>query len=270
MTKSKEEFEGKIQKIEQEQALVESEQARAEMEVKSQIMLARKFPRNETMIRDKILQACKRRTFAQKALYSYPRGGTQIIGPSINLAKELARLWGNLIYGMMIVEDTDETRTIRGLAWDLETNTREFDDISFKKLVQRKGQGWIVPDERDLRELTNRHGSILKRNAILNLLPADLIQEAVETCQKALSKVRPEAILKAFESLNVDKKTLEAYLGHPIEETNENERAQLQGIYNAIKDGQVKPEEIFNTGNKNQELIQAEVKESLFEETKNG
>jgi len=243
MTKS-EEFEGKIQKFEQEQALVESEQARAEMEVKSQIMLARKFPRNEMVIRDKILQACKRRAFAQKALYSYPRRGPkgeiQIIGPSINLAKELARLWGNLIYGMMVVEDTDETRTIRGLAWDLETNTREFDDITFKKLIQRKGQ-----------------------------LPADLIQEAVETCQKALSRVRPEAILKAFESLNVDKKTLETYLGHPIEETNENERAQLQGIYNAIKDGQVKPEEIF--GNKNQEPIQAEVKESLFDkENKNG
>ncbi len=50
----------------------------------------------------------------------------------------------------------------------------EIDD-TFRKKIQRKRDGqtvWVTPDERDLRELTNKRGAILERNCLLKLQPS--------------------------------------------------------------------------------------------------
>lgn len=43
---------------------------------------------------DRILKSCTRETLAQSAVYSYPRGGQSVEGPSIRLAETLAQEWG--------------------------------------------------------------------------------------------------------------------------------------------------------------------------------
>ena len=224
--------------------------AAAQHEIQSAIIIARKFPRNEEGCFQKLMKACSRVSFAEDATYSFPRGkkedGTPNIvsGPSVNLAREAARVWGNIRFGLYIVHDDDETRLIRAWAWDVETNTKIEVEDDFKKLIQRKGQGWIIPDERDLRELTNRRGAIALRNAILQILPKDLIEDALFACSKSAesdAKENPDGARKKllidFGVINVTVEMIEKVLGHPFSQSSAKELADLRGVCKSIMDG---------------------------------
>lgn len=215
-----------------------------EAEIRAAITVALRFPRNEDRSFEKLMRSCRRPAFADDASYSFPRAGNDITGPSIYLAREAARVWGNIRHGLNIIVDDEETRTIEAWAWDLETNTKVFAQDTFKKLIYRKKGGWIKPDERDLRELTNRRGAILKRNCILEIMPTDLIDDArnmaVQTLQKGAA-ADPEAarkkIITAFSALNITPEMLEQNLGHPLAQCSPAEIAELRQIYKSIADG---------------------------------
>ena len=218
--------------------------AKEQYEIESAIKSAKRFPRNENTCFQKLMVACSRASFAEDATYSFPRGDVDVTGPSVNLAREAARVWGNIRFGLSVVRDDEDSRLIRGWAWDVESNVKnEFED-DFKKLIQRKGKGWIVPDERDLRELTNRRGAILVRNAILQMIPKDLIEDALFTCGQALEKSageNPEAarkrLLVDFGSINVSVEQIERKIGHPFAQSTPKELAELRGICKSIQDG---------------------------------
>ena len=55
-------------------------------EVQARVFLAKQFPRNQANACERILTACQRPGLAISAVYSYPRGGTEVSGPSIRLA----------------------------------------------------------------------------------------------------------------------------------------------------------------------------------------
>lgn len=224
-------------------------QSSAQHEIQSAIIIARKFPRSEDQAFGRLMKAVGRKTFAMSATYSFPRGGTNVTGPSVNLAREAARVWGNIRYGVDVVADDDDKRTIRGWAWDVETNTRVSSEDTFKKLVQRKNKvtkqtEWVAPDERDLRELTNKHGAICVRNCLLQLLPPDIIEDACTAARKAAVSAAGEnldenrkAIIKAFGDMNVTVADLEKYLEHELRTCNAEEVADLRQVYKSIKDG---------------------------------
>lgn len=224
--------------------------ASAQHEIQSAIIIARKFPRNEKAIWQKLIIACERASFAEDARYSFPRGDTDVTGPSVNLAREAARVWGNIRYGLYVVRDDDETRLIRGWAWDVETNTKVEMEDDFKKLIQRKVKGkpgetvWLVPDERDLRELTNRRGAILLRNCLLQVMPKDLIEDALFTCGKTLVKeagANPDAerkrLMLDFGHLNISIEQIEQKLDHPFAQCTPAEIVELRGVCKSIQDG---------------------------------
>jgi len=218
--------------------------AKEQHEIQSAIIIAKRFPRNEEACFQKLMKAASRPSFAEDATYSFPRGDQDVSGPSVNLAREAARIWGNIRFGVYVVREDDTSKLIRAWAWDLETNTKnEFDD-DFKKLIQRKGKGWIVPDERDLRELTNRRGAVLLRNALLQVMPKDLIEDALFACKEAMRKSageNPEGarkrLLVDFGAVNVTVEELEHKLGHPFAQSTPREIAELRGIVKSILDG---------------------------------
>ena len=250
MSKKVETTEIAIKQEETGELAVSGAAAAARYEIESAIIISRKLPRNEDMAFQKLMKATDRTSFAEGAAYSFPRGGAKVEGPSINLAREAARVWGNIRYGLEIVRDDEESRQIKGWAWDLETNVKTTAEDDFKKLIFRKNKDgkdggiWIKPDERDLRELTFRSGAILMRNCLLNLLPKDLIEDALTRCRETLKKGAekdPEAARKrlilAFSELNVTPDRLEEYLGHKLAESSPAEIAELRTIYQSIKDG---------------------------------
>lgn len=241
---------------------------RQEAEIQSAMVIAKKFPRDEIGAETNIVKSFARPRMAELAEYVYPRGNTKVRGPSVNAAREIARIWGNLRYGVDVVSETEDKVHIRGWAFDLQSNTYIAGEDKFSKLVQRKSKRedgskgetrWVKADERDLRELTNKRGAILERNAILKLIPRHVVDTAVDEGRKTLVlkakgqlKDSPEDIarklVKAFAELSVTKEQLEEYLGREVTQIDAEQYVDLQGIYRSIKDGNSKREEYFNIG----------------------
>ena len=230
--------------------------AREEAELKAAIVVAKRFPRSEEACYQKLMKSCERASFSDGAFYDFPRGREDVQGPSIKMAREAVRIWGNVRYGLRVVSDDEESLHIKGWTLDLETNTYSEEEDKFAKLIFRKKGGWIKPDERDLRELKNRRGAVCVRNCILHVLPPDLIDDAfrkvMDTARKAargeLKQDRKAAIrrmVKALEKWAVSVEMIEKLLGHPMEDITDDEVVKLQGIMKSLDDGNSKREEHF-------------------------
>lgn len=237
---------------------------REKTELESAIIVAKRFPRDENAAYTKIVKTCQRPGFAEGARYAFPRGGTTVSGPSVLLARELARVWGNIRYGLRIVSVDDDQVHIRGYALDLESNAYVEAEDRFAKLVQRKvGKGpsarteWVKADERDLRELINRRGAILVRNSLLQLIPPDVTEDAQRIAQETLRKAaagdlkqdRAAAIRRlalAFDELGVSTEMLAEHLGHDLDLITEEELTELRGVYTSIRDGNTKRGDHFD------------------------
>ena len=233
--------------------------ARDEGELKAGVVMAKKFPRNELTSYNRLMKSCERPSLAGAATYCFPRGGQNIEGPSVDLAREAARCWGNIRYGLRIIAETEEQVHIQGVAFDLETNNLVSAEDKFKKLVQRKISGslqWIKPDERDLRELVNRRGAICVRNALLQLLPPDVIDDAVMKAKETMTKAAKgeikqdpkkaiSSLISAFGQLGVTSEMVAKYLEHDLEIITEKEMVELRGIWKSINDGNSRREEYF-------------------------
>ena len=213
-------------------------------EIESAMTVAVRYGRNEDAAYGAICKATDRATFREKCIYRFPRGDSEIIGPSVVLAREFARAWGHIRYGFEVISDGDEQMQIRGFAWDLVTGARASQDACFRKLIYRKNRGWIKPDERDLRELVNKHGSIAERNCLLKLLPGDMVEDVMTlAAKKELNNVTNDLdvsrrkLIAAFASLNIDVTAIEAFLRHPIASLSPIEVVELRQIFISIRDG---------------------------------
>jgi hypothetical protein len=224
------------------------EEARADIE--SAIIVARKFPRNESAAYQALLHACQRTNFAEQAMYSFPRfdsdenRNVDITGPSVKLAREAARVWGNMRWGFAVIADGEDTRTIEGWAYDLQTNTRPSQQDTFTKIGYTRAGGYKPLNERGLRETTSRRAAFLIRNSLLQLIPADFIDDAMVEVEKTLATeakkdpdMEKKKIIAAFDSIGVKVADLEEYLKHSIDTASPAEIKKLRGMYKSIDDG---------------------------------
>lgn len=241
---------------------------RAVHEVQGAIIVARRFPRNEDQAYQSLMKSCQRSSFAEKVEYSYPRGKKKneqtgqwedniISGPSVYLSREMIRLWGNAQVGTEIIRDDEDSRHIRSFCWDVETNFRKFAESTFRKLVQRKNSvtkltEWVRPDERDLRELSNKQSAITERNSTLQVLPFDYVEDARAAARETLTKGAaqdPEGtrkrLLTAFGGMNVTADQLEEYLGHPVAQCSPTTLVELRKLYTALNEGQTTWSEVM-------------------------
>lgn len=228
---------------------VSSQESAARAEIESAIIVSRRFPRNEENAIGGLSKACSRPSFAEDAAYSFPRGGKAVTGPSVYLAKEAARLWGNLRYGFAVLMDDEKSRQIRCFAWDMETNAKSECEDVIEKVHQRKNKQtqvteWVPVDERDLRELTNKRAAIGIRNCILSLLPSDIIEDALARARETLEKqgaADPDAMRKrlisGFASLGINADELAKYLGCPVGQANPKQISDLRTVWKSISDG---------------------------------
>lgn len=226
--------------------------AREQADIQSALIVAKRFPRNEDEAFAKLLKASKRSSFAANARYAFPRGGATVTGPSVNLAREAARMWGNIRYGINVLPSSDDAYHIEAWALDVETNTRTSAQDRFAKKIYRKRGGWQkTEDERDLRELLNRRGALAVRNCLLQLLPRDLIEDALSACAETDRKAAQgdlkkdpttvrRGLIGAFGEFGVTVEMLETFLGHSMEELNAEEVTNLRGVYKSMRDGNSK------------------------------
>lgn len=232
--------------------------AAAAREIETALILAAKRPRNEAASVLRIEKACGRPSLAGDAIYSFPRGRQRVTGPSVVLARELARCWGNLRWGCDVLPSSPELIHIRAWAWDLEANTKVTAEDRFKALIQRRTKRtdadgkpiteWIEPDERDLRELINRRAAFGIRNCLLQMIPADVVDLALARCSETSAKAargeltasREEVLrnlVRVYDDFGVTQAMIEKRLGKALVEITPEELKDLRTDYRSIKDG---------------------------------
>jgi len=254
-----------LERVEKDVARAEEPAQMAEAKAEREIaqLMAIRFPRNPEAQHAAVLKMLDRPAFAEGAYYSYPRGGTDVSGPSAPLARSVAAIWKNLRYGLRIPYHDGKRVVIEGFALDLETNTLITLQDSFALSTQRKNAQTGVTtytdingDEREVRMTVNRRGAILVRNCLLQLFPPDYVDEWM---LKARGKVkdgnglsidqRRKRLLAPFEKLGVYPPMLEWYcqqhFGHGFDEIDGDEIAELAGVGTAIRGGAAKREEYF-------------------------
>lgn len=232
--------------------------SRQAQEVQAAMVIAQKFPRNQERAIARIMTDCKRKTLAEQAVYAFPRGDTTVTGPSIRLAEVLARAWGNLDFGTVELErKKSNSPSVAGesvmmaYCWDLETNVRQTKVFSVKHWRDTKRGGYKLEDERDVYEVTANQASRRLRACILGVIPGDVVDMAIEQCEKTVAggsgplidRVR-QAVM-AFQEVGVDVAMLEKKLKHKLELTTEPELKMLRQIYTAIRDNVASREDYF-------------------------
>ncbi|MGB1814653.1 MAG: hypothetical protein ACPHJ3_04805 [Rubripirellula sp.] len=217
---------------------------RVTQEVQAAMAIARSFPRNMTAAAQRIKQSCKRPKLAETAIYSYPRGGQQVEGPSIRLAEEMARQWGNIDFGIHELEQKAGESTVMAYCWDLETNTRQTKIFTVPHVRHTKRGSQRLTDPRDIYEMVANQGARRLRACILGVIPGDVTEEAVEECNRTLAgqNAKPLAdrvrdMVIAFADLGVTQSMIERRLGHNLEATSEAEVVMLGKAYTSIRDG---------------------------------
>lgn len=229
---------------------IESERAVAEAQGK--MVLAKRFPRDTALAAARVIDACKRPSLAEAGLYRYSRGGGNVEGPSIRLAEELARCWGNVEYGLRELSRKEGFSEMEAFAWDLETNVRSVQNFTVRHLRDKKGGPQVLHDERDIYEITANMGSRRVRARILAILPPDLTDAAVAQVRRTLRDGseaplgdRINKMVQFLAGFGVTAAMLVAYLGHPIDQTTPDELVDLKGIATSLKDGQSKVADHF-------------------------
>lgn len=231
--------------------------SRQAQEVQAAMVIAKKFPRDEVGAFNRIMRACQRRSLAEQAEYEYPRGGTKVSGPSIRLAEALAQNWGNIDYGVIELEQKESSSEMMAYAWDLETNTRATRIFSVKHQRDTKKGSHALTDSRDIYEITANFGARRVRACILEVIPGDVIEAALQQCNLTLTNGNTEPLIdrirkmvKAFEDeFSVTKTMLEEYIGCNSDVFSENDFVRLRKVYRSLKDGMAKREDYFNIGN---------------------
>ena len=242
------------------QGTVAIEASRAIAEAQGKLVIAKRFPRDEVEAYAKAMEACQRPTMAAKAFYSFPRGGQTVEGPTIRFAEELARCWGNIDYGIKELSQDDGKSEMQAYAWDLETNAQSvqnFTNPHQREKTDKKTKTVTMEalkSQRDIYENNANMATRRLRSRILAILPSWFVEDAIEECKKTLAGKndtplidRVKKMVVAFAKIGVTQEQIEKRLKKKIDTMNADDFVEYTGIYNAIKQGESKIAEWFES-----------------------
>lgn len=246
------------------QGTVAIESSRAVAEAQGKLLIAKRFPRDEIAAYNRVAQACQRKGIAEKAFYSYNRGGSTVSGPTIRFAEELARCWGNIDYGIKELSQDDGKSEMQAYAWDLETNAQSIQNFTNPHIREVKGQAKVLTSQRDIYEINANMGARRLRSRILAILPTDLVDMAIAECRKTIAGNNDEPLIDrvkkmvvAFGKIGVTQEQIEKRLKRKIDTMTADDFVDYTGIYNAIKNGESKIAEWFEAEKVASELTDA-------------
>lgn len=230
------------------QALVQREVA----EVQAAMVIAKAHPRAPAAAMDRILMSCSRPSLADAAVYEYARGGQNVTGPSIRLAEELARQWGNMVCGVTELQRLGGHSECLAYAWDLETNFRDEKRFTVRHWRDTKKGGYALTEERDIYEVIANMGARRKRACILAIIPGDVAEAAVRQCEVTLNtkgEITPDRIknmLAKFGEYGVTKEQIETRIQRHLDSMTPALAVNLGKILNSLKDGMSQPGDWFD------------------------
>jgi hypothetical protein len=231
------------------------EQARAVAEVQAAIVVAQQCPRNVPMAVQAMRDSCAQMGLAERAFFRYSRGGGAVTGPTVHLARELARCWGNIQYGIKETrrDDTLGESEMHAFAWDVQTNARASTDFVVKHGRDTRDGVKKLTDMRDIYENNANMGARRLREQIFAILPAWFTEEAKSRCNDTIEKgvgdkplsARIADAIKAFEGKGVTVEQLEQKLGRQAAKWTAHDVAQMLVTFTSINRGEITIDEEF-------------------------
>ena len=225
-------------------------------EIDMQVATAHKYPRSVKRFRDETLaMVTLNENVAQECIYSLPRDGKNIEGPSARFAEVVASAWGNSRAGARVVSDVGDFVTAQGVFHDLERNVAITYEVQ-RRIVDKRGNRF-KPDM--IGVTANAACSIALRNAILKGVPkafwSDLYDFARQTAIgniQTLANRRARALI-VLQKYGVTREQVLDFLQVAGEEDiTLDHLATLFGITTALKDGDTTPEQAFSIESKPQ------------------
>lgn len=185
---------------------------------------------------------------AEACIYSMPRGGKMITGPSVRLAEICASAYGNLQIGARVVDEEDAKVVAQGVAWDMEKNLRCTIEIK-RRITNKYGKRY---DDDMITVTGNAAASIALRNAIFRVIPKAYVHGVYESARsvavgdaKTLAD-RREQILARFEKLGVPRERVLLRLEkRGVEDIGLEDLELLIGLGTAIKNNDTTIDEAF-------------------------
>lgn len=245
-----------VQRHDSGNALAANAEARAVAEVKAQVLMARQFPRDPRAAMERILRECERPTLADKATYTFPRGKETVSGPSIRMAEMMARNWGNCTTGFEVLERKPGQGTqagqsvIRAYAWDLETNTYFSRQFEAKHIRETTSGNRPLTSDRDIYETEANMAARRQRACILQMIPGDVTQAAMDKCRMIASQGIVEAMkdkgkraamiaktIQVFAAIGIKQADLESFLGAKADDWSADHMLRLKEMKNGFDDG---------------------------------
>lgn len=230
------------------------EQSRAIAEVQAAVVVAQQMPRSITTARGEMQQSCGMPRLAERAFYRYSRGGSTVTGASVYLARELARCWGNVQYGVAELRRDDEAgeSEMQAWAWDVQTNARASTTFIVPHKRDKRGGAVRLTELRDVYENNANAAARRLREMIFGILPEWFTEEAKDLCNATIQRGdgkpledRIAGAVKVFDDLGVSQDRLELKLGRPSDRWTPYDIAQLTTIHRSIQRREVTIDDEF-------------------------
>jgi hypothetical protein len=226
------------------------EQARAVAEVAAAIQVARQFPRDLDRVRAEMQRECSDYDLAREAFYAVDNRGT---GPSVHLARMLARIWGNFQSGVNELRRDDVQSEVQAFAWDCETNNRSSRLFISPHQTMKKGQRVAINDLDDVYRNNQNTGARALRECIFASLPKWLVNEAERLCRATLEagrtgesiEDRRKLAIREFARGSVTEQQLVKHVGKPVDDWTPQDVAALEVLYDSLRRREKTKEEIF-------------------------
>lgn len=231
------------------------EQSRAVAEVQAMVVVAQSRPRDETLAIEQMRQACRRIHMANKAFFKFPRGGQSVQGATVHLARELARCWGNINYGVTELDRNDAAgqSEMVAYAWDVQTNSRSATSFIVPHKRDKKGGAETLVDLRDIYENNANNAARRLREMIFSVLPRWYVDEAMAICRVTLEKGEDSTPLPSriattvqwFADIGINRERLEAKVGAKSTAWTAVDLANLGISFQSLRNKEIAPEEEF-------------------------
>lgn len=217
-------------------------------EVAMQLDSAHRWPRSVSkFLRDATTLATMSVEVAESCMYSVPRGGKMITGPSVRLAEMIASSWGNLHVGARVIDAGETELTAQAVAWDLEKNVRVTVEAQ-RSITGKRGRF----DDDMIRVTGMAAISIALRNAVFRVVPrayVDAVYSKARECAvgdlKTLVARRDDAMAR-FGKLGVTPERMFARLAiKGADDFTLEHLEQLFGMYTAIKGNELSIDDAF-------------------------
>lgn len=227
------------------------EQARAIAEVQAAVVVAQQCPRDMQRADAEMRDVCGRMSMAGRAFYQVPNRGN---GPTVHLMRELARIWGNIQYGVHELRRDDDAgeSEVQAFAWDVQTNTRSTRTFVVPHARMVKGKRQPLVDLGDIYLSNQNVGARAVRECISTVLPTWFTEAAQDLCRATLDNgegvpvdERIRSMVAAFADIGVPVERLESKIGRTKGQWTAADVSEMRIAYTSITREGLSADELF-------------------------